>query len=337
MSGATAGQPLIFAISASADLGHRIAQHLGVALANLEEHAFEDGEFKIRPLVNVRNRDVYVVHSLNGDHSQSTNDKLCRLLFFVAALKDASAASVTAVVPYLCYSRKDRQTNPRDPVTTRYVAELFEAVGTDRMMTMEVHNPAAFQNAFRCPTEHLNANRILINHLLPLIGTTPVTVVSPDSGGAKRAELFREQLEQSLGRSISAGFVEKHRSMGKLIGGAFAGDVTGRVAIVVDDLISSGGTMARAAEACRAHGAVHVYLVATHGLFAKNASTILAKATVDEIIVTDTVAPNTDGPRAFQGRPVIVGVAGIFAEAIRRCHSGGSIAQLLAVDDPSSE
>ena len=336
MSGTSPDQPLIFAIGASAELGQRIAQHLGVALAKLEERAFEDGEFKIRPLVNVRNRDVYVVHSLNGDRSQSANDKLCRLLFFVAALKDASAASVTAVVPYLCYSRKDRQTNPRDPVTTRYVAELFEAVGTDRMMTMEVHNPAAFQNAFRCPTEHLNANRILINHLLPLIGDTPAAVVSPDSGGAKRAELFREQLERTLGRSVSAGFVEKNRSMGRLTGGTFAGDVAGRVAIVVDDLISSGGTMARAVAACHAHGAAHVYPLATHGLFAKDAATVLAKAAVDEIIVTDTVAPNTDGPRAFQERLAIVGVAGVFAEAIRRCHSGGSITELLAADERAS-
>ena len=329
MSGTTTDQLLIFAIGASEQLGQRIAQHLGVALAKLEERAFEDGEFKIRPLVNVRNRDVYVVHSLDGDRGQSANDKLCRLLFFIAALKDASAASVTAVVPYLCYSRKDRRTKPCDPVTTRYVAELFEAVGTDRMVTMEVHNPAAFENAFRLPTEHLNANRVLINHLLPLIGDTPAVVVSPDSGGAKRAEFFRAQLEESLGMPVSSGLMEKHRSMGRLMGNMFAGDVAGRVAIIVDDLISSGGTMARAVAACRAHGAARVYLIATHGLFAKDASTVLTNAGVREIIITDTVCPDTDEPRAFQERLVIVGIAGVFAEAIRRCHSGGSTAELL--------
>ena len=127
-----------------------------------EERECEDGEHKARPLISVRGKNVFVVQSLYGDDRQSGNDKLCRLLFSIDALKDAAAARVTAVVPYLAYARKDRKTKPRDPVTTRYVAALFEAVGIDTVMTLDVHNLAAFQNAFRCRPEHLEAFKCLL-------------------------------------------------------------------------------------------------------------------------------------------------------------------------------
>lgn len=146
---------MLFALDASRDFGEAVSRELGTALAAHEEREFEDGEHKSRPLVNVRGRDVYVMQSLYGDAKQSVNDKLCRLLFFLGALRDASAARVTAVVPYLGYARKDRKSKARDPVTTRYVATLFEAVGTDCVVTLDVHNLAAYQNAFRCRTEHL--------------------------------------------------------------------------------------------------------------------------------------------------------------------------------------
>ena len=130
----------IFALGSSRSLGQQVARHLHAELSPHEESEFEDGEHKMRPLVNVRDRDVYVIYVSHGDESQSGADKLCRLLFFIGTLKDAGAARVTAVVPYLCYARKDRQTKPRDPVTTRYVAQLFEAVGTDRVIVLDVHN-----------------------------------------------------------------------------------------------------------------------------------------------------------------------------------------------------
>ena len=139
----------LFALEATAALGDAIASQLGQPLSMHEERSFEDGEHKVRPLSAVQNADVYVVQSLHGGPSESSNDKLCRLLFFIGALKDAGAAHVTAVVPYLCYARKDRRTKPSDPVTTRYVASLFEAVGVDAIVVLEVHNPAAFENAFR--------------------------------------------------------------------------------------------------------------------------------------------------------------------------------------------
>src|SRR5512136_1145499 len=148
-SAVSAGRFRLFALEATAEFGRAVSNWLGRPLSPHEERGFEDGEHKIRPLANVQNADVYVVQSLHGGPTESANDKLCRLLFFIGALKDSGAARVTAVVPYLCYARKDRRTKPGDPVTTRYVAGLFESVGTDCIVTLEVHNPVAFENAFR--------------------------------------------------------------------------------------------------------------------------------------------------------------------------------------------
>jgi ribose-phosphate pyrophosphokinase len=325
---------MVFAIGSSVELGHEVCRHLGTDLAPLEERDFEDGEQKIRPLAGVRNRDVYVIHSLDGDQEQSANDKLCRMLFLVGALKDAAAGRVTAVAPYLCYARKDRQTKTRDPVTIRYVAQLFEAVGTDRMVTMEVHNPAAFENAFRCDTEHLDANLALIGYFAPLIGDRPLAVVSPDPGGVKRADIFREDMERALGRPVAGGFMEKHRSMGKVTGTMFAGDVADRDVIVIDDLISTGGTMARVAEACLENRAERVFLAATHGLFAADAGRNLAAAPVEKIVVTNTVGHPLRRHAELGHRLQVIDVAKIFAGAIRRCHDGGSINALLGRAPP---
>ena len=318
----------VFAIGASRPFGERVCAHLGIEPAPIEERVFEGGEHKLRPLMNVRNRDVYVVHSLNGDAEESPNDKLVRLLFFIGTLKDAAAGRVTAVVPYLCYARKDRQTKARDPITTRYVAQLFEALGTDRVITMEAHNVAAFQNAFRCDSEHLDANALFADHFQRLAGDRPLTVASPDTGGMKRAELLRERLERMVKRPVATAFMEKHRSSGKVTGELFAGEVAGRTVIVLDDLISTGGTMARMAAACKEHGAEKIYLAATHGVFSERTGEILAAAPVAGIVITDTVALPT--PPALQDRLVILSVAKIFAEAIRRCHTGKSIVELLA-------
>ena len=183
---------LIFALDATRDLGTAVAGALGLELAPHEERAFEDGEHKARALISVRGRDVYVVQSLHGGPEASPNDKLCRLLFFAGAVRDAGAGRVTAVIPYLAYARKDRRTQLRDPITTRYVAQLIEAVGVDRVVVVDVHNLAAFENAFRCPTIHLEARPLFLAHLLPLLRKQKVAIVSPDAGGAKRAELLRE-------------------------------------------------------------------------------------------------------------------------------------------------
>lgn len=206
-------EPQLFALEASRPMGEAIARAMGLALARHEERNFEDGEHKVRPLESVRERDVYVIHSLHADSAASGNDKLVRLLFFLGALRDAGAARVTAVVPYLAYMRKDAKTQPRDPVTTRYVAALFEAVHADRVVALDVHNLAAFQNAFRIRTEHLEAAPLFARHFAQAIAPDArVVVVSPDIGGMKRAERFRQLLGTHLGRDAGLAFMEKARA-----------------------------------------------------------------------------------------------------------------------------
>ncbi|MCL5778687.1 ribose-phosphate pyrophosphokinase [Limibaculum sp. FT325] len=324
------GAPLhLFALDATSALGAAIGAAIGQPPSRHEERSFEDGEHKARPLVSVRGADVYVVQSLHGGPGESGNDKLVRLLFFIGALRDGGAARITAVVPYLAYSRKDRQTKPRDPVSTRYMAELIEAVGTDAVVTLDVHNIVAFQNAFRINAWHLDTRRLMIERLLSDLPGGAIVVASPDPGGVKRAQLFREMLEARLGRPVGAAFMEKRRSGGVVSGTLLAGDVEGAHAIIVDDMIASGHTMVRAAEALRAQGALGVTAIAGHGLFTEGGAAALARPEIDRWIVTDAV-PLFRLPEDLARRRVeVVSVAPLFAQAIRRLSGGGSLVDLI--------
>ena len=319
----------LFALNASRDFGQRVAGALGTALAPHEEREFEDGEHKARPLESVRGRDVFVVASLYSEERQSVNDKLVRLLFFVGALRDASAGRITAVIPYLCYARKDRRTKSRDPVSTRYVAGLLETVGADRVLTLDVHNLAAYENAFRIRADHLQANRLFVEEFVPRIGREPVVVVSPDVGGVKRAEAFRQSLSRRLGREAGGAFLEKYRSAGVVSGEAVVGDIEGKVAIILDDLISTGGTIARAVAACRSRGAGAVYAVATHGIFVGEAARMVADPGLERLVVTDTIPPFRLDPALVRAKVTVLDTAPLFAEAIRRIHTGGSVVELV--------
>ena len=157
-------QPLLFALEGNAGLEMRVAGELGWPLSPVEERAFERGEHKARPLTEVERREVYVLQGLNVDGDASANDKLMRLLLFLAALKDNGGAKVTAVQPYLCHARKDRRTKPRDPVNTRTVARLFGADGNERILALDVHNAAEFENAFRIRADELTATPLLVAH-----------------------------------------------------------------------------------------------------------------------------------------------------------------------------
>ncbi|RJG27495.1 ribose-phosphate diphosphokinase [Massilia cavernae] len=312
----------LFALNTSRTFGERVAQHLRLPLSHHEERNFEDGEHKARPLVPVRGRDVYVIHSLHGEPGETVNDRLCRLLFFIGALRDAGAQRVTAVVPYLAYSRKDRQTKERDPVTTRYVAGLFESVGTSAVVTLDVHNLAAFQNAFRCRTFHLEATGLFVHFLLPMLTGMQATVVSPDSGGMKRAEAFRQQLAEALGRPVEIACAEKHRSSGVLSGSMLVGEVRDRMVILFDDLVSSGSTLARAAAACQEAGATGAIALATHGLFSERAGLVLADPFIERVVVTDSVAPGRPGAAALAAKLAVVGSAALVGDAIAQLHGG---------------
>jgi ribose-phosphate pyrophosphokinase len=318
----------LFALGATAELGRAIADRLGQPMSRHEEREFEDGEHKTRPLEPVIGKDAYVVQSLHSGPSMSANDKLCRLLFFIGALKDAGAARVTAVVPYLCYARKDRRTKPNDPVTTRYVASLFEAVGTDAIVTLEVHNPTAFENAFRCRTVSLTGIPLFLAFAREL-GDENLCIVSPDAGGAKRAELLRETLELACGRPVGKAFAEKNRSEGVVSGELFVGDVAGRTALIVDDLISTGGTLLRAARAARKAGAHRVMALVTHGLFMDGSADVLANSAIDKVIVTDTVPPFRLPAGAARDKLVILPAAPLLAEAIARLHDERPLTELL--------
>lgn len=320
---------LFFALTGSDELGRSIAQAGGFEVAPHEEREFDGGESKARPLVSVRGEDVYILHNLNGVAGASANDKLVRLLLFIAACKENGASSVTAIVPYLAYSRKDRQTKPRDPVSTRYIAQLFEAVGTDRVMTLDVHNFSAFQNAFRCQSIHLNTRRVFARELVRHMPSDRFCVVSPDGGGVKRAQLFREMLEGFSGIPVGYAFMEKRRSGGVVSGTLFAGDVEGADALILDDMIVGGGTMLRAAEACKARGATSVHAIATHALFSPDFAASLANSPIDGLMVSDSVAPINIPEDVPPGRVRIVSVGPLIAEAIDSLTAGGSIGDLL--------
>ena len=267
-----------------------LAQALDTDLSPHEERVFEDGEAKLRPLADPRGADVYVLASLYGEPGDSPRDKLCRLLFFSAVLKDHGAARVTAVVPYLAFARKDRRTKPFDPVTLRYVAQLMEAAGVAQLVTVEAHNIAAVENAFRCPVWHVPLHQLFAGEAPALAEAGPLAVASPDPGGLKRAQAWQEDLAERLRRPVALAMVDKRRSEGVVSGGELvAGDVRGHEVLLVDDLIATGGTVQRAAAALLAAGARRVRVCAAHGLFVPPASQRLADTAVTEVLVSDTV------------------------------------------------
>lgn len=281
---------MLFAPNHSVAFARVVAELLGHPLSPGEEREFDGGEHKMRPLADVQGRDVCVIQSTCGDARASANDKLCRLLFFVGALKDAGVRHVTAVVPYLAYARKDRRTQPRDPVTTRYVASMFEAAGIDRVVVLDVHNEAAFDNAFRCPTVRLEAAEVFATALAPDLAGKPVVVASPDVGGVKRAQRMREILAGQLGLEVDFAFVEKRRAHGIVSGHAFVGQVEGSEVILYDDMIATGTTILRAAQAARGAGAAHVYVAAPHAAFLPAAIQMFGNDGPDALLVSDSIA-----------------------------------------------
>jgi ribose-phosphate pyrophosphokinase len=308
----------LYSLDPDPALARGVAAALGVALSPLEDRAFEDGEHKLRPLQDPRGSDAFVLHALYGDERFSPQDKLCRLLFLAATLRDHGAARVTAVVPYLAYARKDRQTKPFDPLTLRYVAQLFEAVGTARLIVLEAHNTAALQNAFRIPTTHLDAGAAFAAQVDGWAGAGPLAVASPDPGGVKRAQLWREALELRRGAPVGFAMVDKRRSAGVVSSsGLVAGDVRGSVVLLFDDLIASGDTMRRAALALRDAGARRVVACAAHGLFTGEAARVLADPAIDEVAVTDSVPPFRLPPDApVRARLRVVSAAPLLAQSI---------------------
>ena len=313
---------LLFNLDAEGTFAPALAANLDQPLSALEHRRFEDGECKLRPLVDPRGEDIYVIHSLHGGPHDSPHDKLCALLMFIATLRDHGARRVSAVLPYLAYARKDRRTKPFDPVGSRYVAQLLEAAGLDELFVLEPHNPAALENAFRCPTLRIEAHQAF-DSVADELRDGPLAVASPDPGGAKRAQLWREHLQVRQGRSVGFAMVDKRRSEGVLSGfDLVAGDVDGATVLLLDDLIATGHTLLRAAYALRKAGARHVTACAAHGLFVEAADHTLGDPAIDRVVVTDSVPPF----RVGEGSPLkprldVVSCVPQFARAIRESHA----------------
>jgi ribose-phosphate pyrophosphokinase len=326
---------VLFALPATADFGAAVARSAGIELGKLEARSFGGGEHKIRPLISVRGRRVYIVQSMHGQAVAdgptpgSANDRLCELLFFAGAVRDAGATGVCAIAPYLAYSRKDRRTKARDPIGARYVAQLMEAVGIDHVLSVDVHNPAAFDSAFRIRADHLTTTALFARHYAHRLGKSAAAVVSPDLGGGKRAQLLRESLERHLGRAVEFGVVEKRRSQGVVSGHQLMGELSGRAVVIIDDLISTGTTLQRAARACREAGATAVYVGATHALFTTGSDALLGERLIDEIAVTDCVPVAARATAAAGERLVVLPASTLVGEAVRCLEGHGTLTELL--------
>ena len=307
---------LLFAPLHTRALGERIAAELSEPLAASEEREHDFGEHKMRPAQDVRGQDVYVVQSLHGDTRASANDKLCRLLFFLSALRDAGAARVTACIPYLCYARKDRRSNAQDPVTLRYVAALFEAMHVARLVVLDVHNEAAFDNAFRCPTLRIDADALLFEQLRRAGGSTEPVLTSPDIGGFKRVQRLQDTFAKRLGTRVDFAFMEKRRSGGVLSGERLVGEVADRDVLIFDDMIASGSTILRATAAARESGARSVHVAVTHAAFNEEAARLGTREGPDSLLVTDSIAVPAE-LAARLPKLSVCSIAALFATTIR--------------------
>lgn len=306
----------LFGLASTRGFAERLAREIGTPLTKHEEREFEDGEFKVRSLEGVRDEHVVVCQSLAADARASSADKLLRLLVACGALRDAGARRVTALVPYLAYWRKDRRSQPRDPVTTAYIAKLMEAVGIDVVVAMDAHGVATFENAFRCRKEHVEGAAAFAAHFAPIVAAAPhIVVLSPDAGGQPRARGFAAQLSARIGRPVEQAVMEKHRSGGQVSGELFAGEVRDALVVIYDDMISTGGTVARAARAAETRGARAVHVAATHGLLVGGAAAMLDDAGLASLVLMDTVEDVRERCAALTCTWQVLDAAAVFADA----------------------
>ena len=323
--------PLFFALSESTGLAVRVSAEAGLPAGALEEQRFESGEFKFRLLDSVRDRPVVVLQSLVGTEALPVGERLTRLLFLLLGLRDAGATRRILVLPYLAFAREDRRTLPDDPVASRYVAELLEAAGVSQLMVVDVHNPAALDNAFRIPVDHLSAGPMLVDHFATRSGHDELTVVSPDVGGIKRVQVFREQLAVRLGRKVDIAFIEKRRHNKVLSGGTVVGEVEGRSVLIIDDLCATGETLIRAAKACRDAGARAVHVGVTHTPVPAGIDAVEAIDGLSSVVVTDSsgsVGPTSSSPPG-PGKRTTLSIAPLLGQALRYALAGKPMSPLL--------
>lgn len=315
-------EPVLLTTRSAESFAQKVADHLSLPCSLAETRRFDDGELKSRALTNVQCRGIYLFQTLYAEPGEGVHDKLMELFILSGALKDAGAARITLVCPYLCYARQDRRTEPMGAITTRYLARLIEAAGIDHVIAMDVHNPSAFENAFRIPTTHLSACDVFASELADVLndldGLMPLTVLSPDLGGTKRCEAFRDALQRKGHKRVELAYVVKQRRDTVLTEEIVLGHLQGRTVVLLDDMISTGGTVAHAVNACWKRGAAEIIVVATHGLFVGEAERKLSELRLKHILVTNSVFS-----RAVQMGPIasltkVVDVSNLVASEIRK-------------------
>ncbi len=319
-------KPLLFSGSSNLELAREIAQRMDSRLGSALVDKFKNDECRIEIKENVRGAEVFVVQSVcKASNGNTVNDSLMELLLMIDALTRASAYRVTAVIPYYGYAKQDKKTKGREPISAKLVANLLETAGAKRVVTLDLHSPQ-IQGFFDLPVDNLEAAPTLCSHLRSQgLQGERIVVVSPDAGGVARAEKFAKKLRSSVA------VVFKRRPEPDVSEVTeITGDVNGRIAVVVDDMISTGGTLAKAAEALMRRGATQVYTCATHGLFAADAVRVLEASPIERIIVTNTI-PNAEldlGPK-FR----VLSIAQILADALKRITANRSVSELFARDE----
>ncbi|NIP96274.1 MAG: ribose-phosphate pyrophosphokinase [Akkermansiaceae bacterium] len=312
--------------NAHPDLAEGIADRIGTSLAEAEVTAFPDGETYVKINENIRRQDVFIIQPT----CPPTNHNLMELLIMVDAVRRASAERITAVLPFFGYARQDRKDKPRVPITAKLVANLIEAAGVDRVLTMDLHAPQV-QGFFDIPVDHLYAKPVLLKHLRDQghgQGPENLAVVSPDVGGVKMARSYADALGAGLAivakQRISATKVEPMRLIG---------EVDGRDAILVDDMTETAGTLCAAAEVLRGAGARRILAGVSHAVLGDLGCERIMKSDIDEVITTDSTPPP---PPGCASKVTSVSVAGLLAEAIlQRIHNGKSVSSLFDIDGGS--
>ncbi len=306
----------IFTGNSNPELARAICAYLGTDLGRARVSNFSDGETRVEIDESVRGADVYVIQST----CTPVNDNLMELLIMIDALKRASAGSISAVMPYFGYARQDRKAVARAPISARLVTDLLSKAGVNRIITMELH-AGQIQGFFNGPVDHLYCSPVMMNYLQSMELTNPV-IVSPDAGGVERARAYAKKLNTSLA------IIDKRRA-GPNVAEVMhlVGDVEGCDAIVVDDMIDTGGTLVQGAQALMDFGARRVIAVASHPVLSGPAIGRIAESCIEQVIVSDSV-PLTSSGRACP-KFTVISVADLFGEAIRRIHDFDSVSSLF--------
>jgi len=305
----------IFSGNANRPLAEKICNHLGIPLGQTALGRFSDGEISVEFQENVRGKDVYIIQPL----ATPCNENLMELLIMMDALKRASARCVTAVVTYFAYARQDRKTAPRTPISAKLVADLITTAGANRMLTMDLHT-GQIQGFFNIPVDHLYAAPVTLEYIRENF-SPDVVVVSPDSGGVERARAFAKRLNTSLA------IIDKRRDAHAIKAMTLIGNVWGKEAIILDDMITTGATLTMAAELLIRHGVRTVHACVTHPVMSHPAVSNIQGSLVQSLAVTDTIPLSPEAAALEKIR--VLSVAPLLAEAIKRIHNFDSVSSLF--------